>query len=101
MQIWGIPGKKRGHASLCWSSMGTAGPVHVFLEDKWAVGRKLEGSLCPELVIPARSVAPGLLHHTSSTAVSQKGGEEGEEGEHGERNAAPRAGILILRGCEI
>lgn len=65
------------------------------------VGRKLEGFFCPELVIPTRSVSPGLQHHTSSTAVWQRGGEEGEEGENGKRSTAPRAGILILKGCEI
>lgn len=65
------------------------------------VGRKLEGSLCPELVIPPHSVPPGLLHPTSITAVSQRGEEEGKEGEYGKGSTAPRAGILILRGCEI
>lgn len=81
--------------------MGTAGTVHEFVGDKFMVGRKLEGSLCPELVIPTLSVSPGLLHHSSNTTVSQRGGEEGEEGENGKGSTAPRADILILKGCEI
>lgn len=44
---------------------------------------------------------PKSVQHTSNAAVLLKCGKEGGEREIGERSTVTRAGILILKGCEI
>lgn len=78
--------------------------MYMYRKNGWP-RRKLEGCLCADPVIPSHSVAygfrvflRGFLYHTSNTAVLPRGGEETE---NGARNTVTRAGILILKGCEI
>lgn len=63
--------------------------------------------MCTELVIPTHSMGPifrappdqGLCATPPMLQCYHR--EEGEEREIEERNTVTRAGILILKGCEI